>query len=111
VPERLVKLIANLYTNSEAVLLVRGKLSIYFNICSGVLQGVFIIVVDYVMSCSEGDFGFIYKTGALGTKRKLNDLDYADDIALLEMSIAKADAFTSKRGSKQSWARSKHPKN
>ena len=42
------------------------------------------------MGRSEGDFGFIYKTGTSRTKRKLNDLDYADDIALLEMSIAKA---------------------
>ena len=42
------------------------------------------------MSRSEGDFGFIYKTGTSRTERKLNDLDYADDIALLEMSIAKA---------------------
>ena len=50
----------------------------------------FTIVVDYVMSRSEGDFGFIYKTGTSRTERKLNDLDYADDIALLEMSITKA---------------------
>ena len=85
-----------LYTNSKAAVLVGGKLSRYFDIWSGVLQGdvlapyLFIIVVDYVMSRSEGDFGFIYKTGTSRTKRKLNDLDYAYDIALLDMSIAKA---------------------
>jgi hypothetical protein len=96
VPERLVNAIASLYTDSKAAVLVGGKLSRYFDIWSGVLQGdvlapyLFIIVVDYVMSRSEGDFGFIYKAGTARTKRKLNDLDYADDIALLEMSITKA---------------------
>jgi hypothetical protein len=39
VPERLVNAIANLYTNSKAAVLVGGKLSRYFDIWSGVLQG------------------------------------------------------------------------
>jgi hypothetical protein len=72
--ERLVNAIANLYTKSKAAVLVGGKLFRHFDIWSGVLQGdvlapyLFIIVVDYVMSRSEGDF---YKTGTSRTKRKL----------------------------------------
>ena len=83
VPERLLNAIASLYTNSKAAVLVGGKLSRYFDIWSGVLQGdvlapyLFIIVVDYVMSRSEGGFGFIYRTGNSRTKRKLNDQGYA----------------------------------
>ncbi len=52
VPKRLVNAIANLYTNSEAAVLVGGKLSRYFGIWSGVLQGdvlapyLFVKVVD-----------------------------------------------------------------
>jgi hypothetical protein len=39
VPERLVNAISNLCTNSKAAVLVGGKLSRYFDIWSGVLQG------------------------------------------------------------------------
>ncbi len=66
-PERLVNPIANLCTNSKAVVLVGRKLSRYFDIWSRVLQGdvlapcLFIIVVDYVMSRSEDNSGFINK--------------------------------------------------
>ncbi len=92
----LVNAIASLYTDSRAAILVGGKLFIqanYFGIWSGILQGdvlapyLFIIVVDYFMIRSESDFGFIYNDRI--SRTKLNDLDYTDDIALLEMSIAR----------------------
>ena len=55
-------------------------------------QFLFIIVIDYVMNVSQeqNEFGFIFASRPSSRKpeRKINDLDYADDIALLENSIA-----------------------
>ena len=48
------------------------------------------MVIDYVMRRSQGDFGFTYKCGTQRTRGKINDVDYADDIGLLEESIARA---------------------
>ncbi len=72
--------------------LVGGKLSRYFDIWIEVLH-VFVPYLlpkwlttsYYDMYRCDGDIGFSYKTGTSRSKRKLNDLDYADDIALLEM--------------------------
>jgi hypothetical protein len=71
---------------------VNGALSEPFDISTGVLQGdvlapfLFIIVIDFIMTKSSQNFGFIYKMGS--SRRhpdmKVNDLDYADDIALME---------------------------
>ncbi len=53
----------------------------------------FVIVVDYVLTKSEKEHGFVYTTGS-GTRSrpipalKINDLDFADDLALLENSIS-----------------------
>ena len=81
------------------MILVNGKMSEPFAITTGVLQGdtlapfLFIMVIDYVMSNSEEDFGFIYeqRTSSRHPAKTINDLDFADDIALLENSIELAN--------------------
>ena len=49
----------------------------------------FIIVIDYIMSRAEKDFGFTThpRLGSRQPEKRLNDLDYADDIALLERTL------------------------
>ena len=98
IPAKIVEGIRTLYNNSTSKVLVEGKLSNEFKTNTGVLQGdvlapfIFIIVIDYVMANSEGDFGFIThpKEGSRKPLKRLNDLDYADDIALLEQTIEQA---------------------
>jgi hypothetical protein len=53
----------------------------------------FVIVIDYVMSRSEQSFGFEYerRNGSRHPAKFINDLDFADDIALLENSIPWAE--------------------
>ena len=75
-----------------------NKLSDSFKISSGVLRGdvlasyLFIIVIDYVMNRSQRNFGFIYKkrTSHRYPDEVISDLDYADDIALLESTTETA---------------------
>ena len=99
IPEKIVEAIKNIYDESKASVSVNGKLSKAFKITTGVLQGdvlapyLFIIVMDYVMNKSDCDkFGFIYKEreSTRHPAKKISDLDYADDIALLETCIEHA---------------------
>lgn len=83
-----------------------------FQIPTGVLQEdvlalfLFITVIDYVSSLSEGNFGYITYKAIVRTslraarstltvvasvfERKLSELAFADDVALLENSITQA---------------------
>lgn len=70
-----------------------------FRITTGVLQGdvlapfLFIIAVDYIMVKSENDFGFrLSTTKSSRVFSNIADLDYADDIALLESNTSRATA-------------------
>ena len=101
IPERVVEAIARLYYGSKAKVFVNGDLSEEFEVSTGVMQGdvlapyLFILVVDYVMSRSEENFGFEY-TKRLSPRypgKRIADLDYADDIALLESTIERATEF------------------
>ena len=83
------------------LLFERAIQSFYINSRAAVsvsLQGdvlapyLFIIVIDYVMVLSQQEFGFMYKkrTCRRSPDQVISDLDYADDIALLESSIKAA---------------------
>ena len=101
IPETLVNAIQVLYTNSSSAVMVDGNISNPFSVSTGVLQGdvlapfLFIILVDYLLLRSS-DSG----SGVLTHLRKsrrypakvINDLDFADDIALLESSISRAQS-------------------
>ncbi len=110
IPEKIVTAIKLLYTNSRSSVLVEGQLTGEFTVNNGVLQGdtlaplLFIIVIDYVMknsvldstaTCSRGQTaGFV--THLRNCEREpaisLYDLDFADDIALLEGSHSACQA-------------------
>lgn len=67
---------------------------------TGVLQGdvlasfLFIIMIDYTMKRSEGYHGIttVPRRSSRYPKEVVNDLDFADDIALLENSFEQAQA-------------------
>ena len=103
IPSKIVEAIRLIYTNSKSKVVVDGKLSDEFEVTTGVLQGdtlaplLFIIVIDYVMKNAVADanqerntHGFLtnHREGTRYREIKpatyVNDLDFADDIALLE---------------------------
>src|SRR6218665_2089598 len=79
-------LIKNFYEDSRRAMRCRGELGKWFRVVSGVRQGcvlsplIFAIVVDWIMSRATGE-----NTGLKWTEgERLTDLDFADDIALLD---------------------------
>ena len=101
IPKTLVDAIQVLYTNSSSAVMVDGSLSASFNVTTGVLQGdvlapfLFIILVDYLLGkASEPDTGVMTcpRQSSRYPAKILNDLDFADDIALLESSTTRAQS-------------------
>lgn len=75
-----------------------GELSDFFPVQTGVLQVDVLapylidIVLDYILKRSSKRYGFVtqQRTSTRHPLEKLNDLDYADDIAQLENAIPMA---------------------
>ncbi|KAJ8353279.1 hypothetical protein SKAU_G00208460 [Synaphobranchus kaupii] len=99
IPDPITNAIKILYTNTKSAVLIDGQETDKFNVNTGVLQGdvlapfLFIIVIDWIMYNSDIDhLGFI--TSLRRSRRKpavrLSDLEYADDIGLLEDNQASA---------------------
>ena len=97
VPEKFVNIFKNLYDNSASCVRTSVGDTEFFNVYSGVRQGcvlspfLFLIIVDYIMKrATEGvDFGIPFGEG------NLNDLDFADDIALISKDQASLQTLTS----------------
>ena len=86
VPEKITNLISKMYDGTTARVIHAGELTDSFEIKTGVRQGcllspfLFLLAVDYIMRRStEGKQNGIQWT----LTRQLDDLDFADDIALL----------------------------
>ena len=102
IPVALVNAIIVLYSNSKNAVLGNGNISVPFEVSTKVLQGdvwapfLFIILVDYLMRKATSDLDFGVETHPRCSRRYpakvLNDLDFADDIALLESTMALAQA-------------------
>ena len=100
IPEVIVNAINVLYNNSKSAVMVDGNISDPFQVTTGVLQGdvlaplLFIILIDYLMTKATEDTDSGVVTHPRQSRRHpakiLNDLDFADDIALLESSIPSA---------------------
>ena len=100
IPEVIVNAISVLYNNSKSAVMVDGNLSDPFEVTTGVLQGdvlapfLFIMLIDYLMKRATEDTESGIVTHPRQSRRHpakfLNDLDFADDIALLESSIPNA---------------------
>ena len=87
--------------NHSRPVMVDGSISKPFSVTTGVPQGdvlapfLFIILVDYLLLRStDGDSGVLTcpRKSSRYPAKVLNDLDFADDIALLESSISRAQS-------------------
>ena len=106
IPEAVVNAISVLYKNSKSAVMVDGGLSDPFDVTTGVLQGdvlapfLFVVLVDYLLkkATSQLDSGVVThpRRSRRHPAKSLNDLDIADDIALLESSISRAQAQLTK---------------
>jgi hypothetical protein len=105
VPHTIIKAIETNYADTQAKILTPDGKTDNIQITTGVLQGdtlapyLFIIVLDYVMRrATEGkeeELGFCLmkrRSRRIGPE-VVTDLDFADDIALISDSTAKAQAF------------------
>ena len=94
IPIPIVNAIKVLYSNSSSAVMVDGSISEPFDVTTRVLQGdVFIIFVDYLLGKASGpDSGVVTcpRRSRRYRAKMLNDLDFADDIALLESSMPRA---------------------
>ena len=87
-----------LYNNSRCAVRTEGELGEWFQIVTGVRQGcilsplIFLLVIDWVMKKATCDTasGIEWLTDS-----KLKDLDFADDIALLDVSLNGIQDLTS----------------
>ncbi|CAH8536943.1 unnamed protein product, partial [Schistosoma margrebowiei] len=86
VPEKIVNIIQNSYDGPQCKVVHGGQLTDAFQVRTGVRQGcllspfLFLLVVDWIMktSTSEGKHGIQWTA-----RNQLDDLDFADDLALL----------------------------
>ena len=102
IPEAVVNAISTLYNNSKSAVMVDGNSSDPFEVSTGVLQGdvlapfLFIVLVDYLLkkATSDVDTGVVThpRRSRRYPARVINDLDFADDIALLESTMSQAQA-------------------
>ncbi|KAI8514995.1 hypothetical protein Bbelb_075860 [Branchiostoma belcheri] len=100
IPEVIVNAIQVLYYNSKSAVFVDGNISDPFQVTTGVLQGdvlapfLFIVLIDYLLleSTKGTDSGVVThpRQSRRHPAQTLNDLDFADDIALLESTIPRA---------------------
>ena len=106
IPEAVVNAISVLYKNSKSTVMVDGSLSDPFDVTTGVLQGdvlapfLFVVLVDCLLkkATSQLDSGVVThpRRSRRNPAKSLNALDFADDIALLESSISRAQAQLTK---------------
>ena len=96
IPIKLVNIISKFYENFQACVAVDNTTTEYFKIGTGVRQGcilsplLFLLVIDWVM-CNTNDRPRGLQFGVLGV---LEDLDFADDLAMLSSSPAKLQTKT-----------------
>ncbi|KAI8507856.1 hypothetical protein Bbelb_140960 [Branchiostoma belcheri] len=109
IPEAVVDAISVLYKNSKSVVLVEGQVSEHFCVSTGVLQGdvlapfLFIILIDYLLrrATADSDSGIVThpRASRRHPAKQINDLDFADDIALLESTCGRAQEQLTKTSS------------
>ena len=96
IPDKYIKLINAMYENNTAAVTVGNEVSSWFCVKSGVKQGcvlspfIWIILMDFVLGRTGramGDHGI--KRGG----KTLLDLDYAEDLTILDESVSKMNGL------------------
>ena len=89
IPQKVIRLVRSMYENAGGNILHNGKLSTFFEILTGVRQGcllspfLFLLAIDWIMKTSTQN----RENGIQWTlTKKLDDLDFADDVALTSSS-------------------------
>ena len=96
--KRIIDIVKCLYNNSRCAVRTEGELAEWFQTVTGVRQGcilsplIFLLVIDWVMKKATCD-----TTSGIEwlTDSKLKDLDLADGIALLDVSLNGMQDLTS----------------
>ncbi|XP_066922050.1 uncharacterized protein [Clytia hemisphaerica] len=100
IPDKLVNAIQIMYTNNRANVMTSEGETEFFDVVTGVLQGdplahyPFIIVLDYALRTvitSEDGFTIEKRRCRRHHNEKLADLDFADDISLLNETVVEAE--------------------
>ena len=94
---RFSRALQNLYQDSKCAVRTNGDSGEWFNVQTGARQGcilsslLFAIVTDWVMrqSTISRDFGLIWVDGT-----RLIDLDFADDVALIDSDVKRLQKLT-----------------
>ena len=96
VPQKIISIIKCMYDNQNVKVMFKGKLSNSFIVKTGVRQGcllspfLFLLAIDYIMrQCNNGN-GLPWVDN-----EELDDLDFADDLAIVSDSIDKMQNKTS----------------
>ena len=96
IPEKYIKVICAMYENNTAAVKVGNEVSNWFCIKSGVKQGcvlspfIWIILMDFILRSTGKTIG---DHGIKWVGRMLLDLDYADDLSILDESLSKMNEF------------------
>ena len=98
IPNEMVEAIKCLYENHRCCVRNHGELSDFFDSLKGVMQGdtlapyLFDIVLDYPMKKATKNYGFLThpRRSSRAEEIRIPDLDFADDVALLDASIQQA---------------------
>ena len=87
IPEKVIKVIQSFYKDSRCAVRADGEVGEWFQIITGIRQGcvlsplIFLLVMDWILRrvADTGNNGLEWVDG-----QRLTDLDFADDIALLD---------------------------
>ena len=117
IPEKIIRIVKLFYEDFQCAVEDQGETSEWFGINTGVKQGcnmsgfLFLLVIDWVLrkTVGEGENGIRWKFTT-----KLDDLDFADDIALLSSTrqhiqnkTDKLDNVARRTGLRINWSKTK----
>ena len=102
IPSKFIRMVKLFYSNTKCAVIDGAGKSEWFTVKAGVKQGcvmsgfLFLLVIDWIMcrTTEQGNTGIRWKM-----MRQLEDLDYADDIALISSTWAQAQTKLERLGS------------
>ncbi|KAL9960526.1 hypothetical protein ACROYT_G033998 [Oculina patagonica] len=102
IPSKFIRMIKLFYSNTKCAVIDGAGKSDWFTVKAGVKQGcvmsgfLFLLVIDWIMcrTTEQGNTGIRWKM-----MRQFEDLDYADDIALISSTWAQAQTKLERLGS------------